>query len=135
MCGEQKTRHHNPAFVKLLETVTGPCETGMFGDGQDMMRRTTPSMIGRTGMGLFAAVLLFAGEVQAQSSGDGISNLLGNIFSGQKSTTPAPPQAAPGPGGAVPPWSGEDGASGHPLMTASAIREAAANFDNCGSWT
>ena len=29
------------------------------------------------------------------------------------------------------PWSGEDGASGHPLMTASAIREAAANFDNC----
>ena len=29
------------------------------------------------------------------------------------------------------PWSGEDGASGHPLMTAVAIREAAANFDNC----
>src|SRR5580692_7469757 len=29
------------------------------------------------------------------------------------------------------PWCGEDGASGHPLMTASAIREAAANFDNC----
>ena len=88
-------------------------------------------MIGRTGLVLFAAILLFAGEVQAQSSGDGISNLLGNIFSGQKSTTPAPPQAAPGPGGAAPPWSGEDGASGHPLMTASAIREAAANFDNC----
>jgi membrane-bound lytic murein transglycosylase B len=28
-------------------------------------------------------------------------------------------------------WSGEDGASGHPLMTAAAIREAAGNFDNC----
>lgn len=28
-------------------------------------------------------------------------------------------------------WSGEDGASGHPLMTAAAIRQAAANFDNC----
>jgi membrane-bound lytic murein transglycosylase B len=33
-------------------------------------------------------------------------------------------------------WSGEDGASGHPLMTAQAIREAAANFDRCvaGLW-
>ena len=31
----------------------------------------------------------------------------------------------------APAWSGEDGASGHPLMTAAAIREAAANFDNC----
>ena len=29
------------------------------------------------------------------------------------------------------PWSGEDGASGHPLMTASAIRDSAANFDRC----
>ncbi|HEY0235440.1 MAG TPA: lytic murein transglycosylase [Afipia sp.] len=28
-------------------------------------------------------------------------------------------------------WSGEDGASGHPMMTSQAIREAAANFDNC----
>lgn len=28
-------------------------------------------------------------------------------------------------------WSGEDGASGHPEMTADAIRQAAANFNNC----
>ncbi|HEY0219417.1 MAG TPA: lytic murein transglycosylase [Afipia sp.] len=28
-------------------------------------------------------------------------------------------------------WSGEDGASGHPMMTSEAIRQAAANFDNC----
>jgi lytic murein transglycosylase len=28
-------------------------------------------------------------------------------------------------------WSGEDGASGHPEMSADAIRQAAANFDNC----
>jgi membrane-bound lytic murein transglycosylase B len=40
----------------------------------------------------------------------------------------APP---PAPGTPAPPWSGEDGASGHPLMTASAIREAAANFESC----
>src|SRR5437764_2578342 len=45
----------------------------------------------------------------------------------------APPPALGTP---APPWSGEDGASGHPLMTASAIREAAANFDACvaGLW-
>ena len=48
---------------------------------------------------------------------------------------PSPPQpgtpAQSAPGGGALPWSGEDGASGHPLMTASAIRQAAANFDNC----
>jgi membrane-bound lytic murein transglycosylase B len=47
-------------------------------------------------------------------------------------TTPAAPmQPAPGSASAPLPWTGEDGASGHPLMTASAIGEAAANFDNC----
>src|SRR3984885_7410307 len=46
----------------------------------------------------------------------------------------APP---PVPGAPAPPWSGEDGASGHPLMTASSIREAAANFESCvaGMWS
>src|SRR6266508_6654632 len=76
-----------------------------------------------------AALLCSGGQSQAQSSGNGVSDFLGNIFSGPKSG-PAP-QAAPGPDGGPPPWSGEDGASGHPLMTASAIREAAANFQNC----
>ena len=71
---------------------------------------------------------LSAGVANAQSSNDGISNFLGNIFSGQKSGAQAQPQAAPG---APLPWTGEDGASGHPLMTASAIREAAANFKSC----
>src|SRR4029078_10141087 len=34
------------------------------------------------------------------------------------------------------PWTGEDGASGHPLMTAAAIREAGPNFNSCvaGMW-
>ncbi len=62
------------------------------------------------------------------------------------SVTPAAPpqgtpaQSAPVPGapaaGAPPEWSGESGASGHPLMTADAIRAAAANFPNCleGLW-
>ncbi len=43
---------------------------------------------------------------------------------------------APQAPGAAPPWSGEAGASGHPLMTSQAIRQAAANFRNCleGLW-
>ena len=103
------------------------------------MRRTGPSRISRTGAVAFAAALLFAGEAMfagaalAQSSGGGLPNLFGNMFSGQNSATPAQAQAQPAPTATSTPlpWTGEDGASGHPLMTASAIREAAANFDQC----
>jgi peptidoglycan lytic transglycosylase B len=44
--------------------------------------------------------------------------------------------AVPAPAGAPHEWSGQAGASGHPLMTADAIRAAAADFDNCiaGLW-
>ena len=35
------------------------------------------------------------------------------------------------PSQAVPQWSGQSGASGHPQMTAEAIRAAAADFSNC----
>jgi len=86
-----------------------------------------------------AAVLvatgLLASPAYAQQSGNGLPNLFGGIFSGPKpDATPQQP-AVPGNTGPIP-WSGEDGASGHPLMTASAIREAAANFNNCvaGMW-
>src|SRR5437773_1769500 len=95
------------------------------------MRLTRTSVADRAGA-IIVAALLLAGEANAQSQGgNGVSNFFGNIFSGQKSDAPAQPPAAPGPDGAPPPWSGEDGASGHPLMTASAIRQAAANFDRC----
>jgi lytic murein transglycosylase len=67
----------------------------------------------------------------AQSQGNGVSNFLGNIFSGPKSAAPTQAPAPDGTPSAPLPWSGEDGASGHPLMTASAIRQAAANFPNC----
>jgi peptidoglycan lytic transglycosylase B len=95
-----------------------------------------------------AATLLLSSEAHAQSSGGGPLNFLDNLFTGTFSKGgQAAPVTAPSPGvttqtqspsaGNGPlPWSGEDGASGHPLMTASAIREAAANFDNCvaGMW-
>lgn len=99
------------------------------------MHRTADRMTHRGAAIAIAATLLFAGPAFAQSQGgNGVSNFFGNIFSGPKSTTGPPAQAATGTDGAPtapPPWSGEDGASGHPLMTASAIRQAAANFPNC----
>jgi membrane-bound lytic murein transglycosylase B len=79
---------------------------------------------------------LLASPALAQQSGNGLSNLFGGIFSGQKSDATSQ-QATAVPGGSGPiPWSGEDGSSGHPLMTADAIRQAAANFSNCvaGMW-
>lgn len=46
---------------------------------------------------------------------------------------PAKPAAPPAP---APEWTGESGSSGHPLMRATAIRAAAANFESCieGLW-
>jgi lytic murein transglycosylase len=88
---------------------------------------------------LVAGSLALSNPVNAQSSGGGLSNLFGGIFS--RTDAPAQPQAAgPGNTGSIPPgsapWSGQDGASGNPLMTADAIRQAAAHFDECvaGMW-
>lgn len=86
---------------------------------------------------------LYSSDASAQSSSGGPLSLFDRIFTGStakgnqaapSATQPdslAQSPAAPVASGAAPPWSGEDGASGHPLMTAAAIREAAANFDSC----
>jgi membrane-bound lytic murein transglycosylase B len=99
--------------------------------------------LGAAAVAAALAALLQGGEARAQASGGGPLSLFDNIFTGSPSkggqTAPSAPrpgtsaQAQPAPAGssAPLPWSDEDGASGHPLMTASAIREAAANFDNC----
>jgi lytic murein transglycosylase len=47
------------------------------------------------------------------------------------SVTPTAPLPAPATPGGPPEWSGESGSSGHPLMTAEAIRSAAAAFPAC----
>src|SRR2546423_6072647 len=107
------------------------------------MRRIRRSAYRRTGAVILAAALLMCGEASAQSSSGGPLRFFDNIFTGTfskgsqtapsaaRTGTSAQAQGAPTANGAPPPWSGEDGASGHPLMTASAIREAAANFDTC----
>ena len=81
---------------------------------------------------MLAAALLWSAPVLAQSA-SGPLDFLGNIFGGKSKAdqTGAAPSGQPASTGGSTAWSGEDGASGHPLMTASAIREAAANFDSC----
>src|SRR4029077_2096722 len=102
--------------------------------GDDM--RWTGTAASKRSATIIVAMTLLSGETFAQSSGNGVSNFLGNIFSSQKSATSPQAQAAPSQEGAPAPpsaplpWTGEDGASGHPLMTAAAIRQAAANFPN-----
>jgi len=91
---------------------------------------------------IVAGTLLACSGARAQTADGGPLKFLENIFGGSASKSQATPaatepgslpqtQPAPTPANAPLPWSGEDGASGHPLMTASAIREAAANFNNC----
>src|ERR1700756_653777 len=92
------------------------------------MRATGTTRTRLCSASLIALALLLPGSTQAQSAGNGLTNLIDSIFSGNAAT---PPQAATGQDGTAPPWSGEDGASGHPLMTAAAIRQAASDFPNC----
>jgi membrane-bound lytic murein transglycosylase B len=79
---------------------------------------------------MLAGALFWCTNASAQSSTNPL-DFLGNVFGGAKGGQAAAPAQAQPAAPAAQPWSGEDGASGHPLMTASAIREAAANFDNC----
>jgi membrane-bound lytic murein transglycosylase B len=78
--------------------------------------------------GLAMAAIALAGPLGAQ--GFDLRSLFGRPGPQPQTSRPAPPSEPPQE------WSGEDGASGHPLMQASAIRAAAANFRNCleGLW-
>jgi membrane-bound lytic murein transglycosylase B len=86
------------------------------GNDGDGMRKAWPIFIGA---GIVAAA---CGLAAAQEARDGRSPV---------TTGALPPAAQP-----IPVWSGESGSSGHPLMTAAAIRAAAANFHDCieGLW-
>lgn len=104
------------------------------------MTRTTAKRVWRNG--LIAAAGF--GFCLVPASGHAQSNPFSafqELFTGSVNRQTAQPQQfapstsaqAPAPSGGSAPkeWSGEDGQSGHPLMTASAIRQAAANFSNC----
>ena len=78
-----------------------------------------------------AVVVGMAGPVLAHGVNSGTSSR--HAQASTPAVVPAAPLQAPAP---IREWTGEDGASGHPLMTASAIRAAAANFESCleGLW-
>lgn len=57
-------------------------------------------MANRTGAALLAAALLLSGEARAQSTGGGLPNLFGNIFTAKQADAPSQPQATPGTDGA-----------------------------------
>jgi membrane-bound lytic murein transglycosylase B len=84
------------------------------------------------GVAAIAATALAAAST-APVLGQGFD--LRSLFNSAGTTTGTLPPPAPAPGGA-PEWSGEAGSSGHPLMTAEAIRSAAADFRGClaGLW-
>jgi len=85
--------------------------------------------------GLLLAPLI--GAASAQTRDDRGSSGLTDFFTGSIGHLFGP---SPPPSPAAPPgkddWSGQSGASGHPLMQADAIRAAAANFASCiaGYW-
>ena len=79
---------------------------------------------------LLGATALAATAWAAPAPGQGLD--IRTLFGAPGANT----AGAPAPTAAVQDWSGESGASNHPLMTALAIRAAAANFRNClaGLW-
>ena len=80
----------------------------------------SPSKLGRA-----AAALIAIGIADAALAQDQPDNWLTRLF--QPPAATSVPTQAP----ATREWSGQSGASGHPLMTADAIRAAAADFGNC----
>src|SRR5258707_1095624 len=80
--------------------------------------------------GFLSAVALAATAWAAPAPGQGLD--IRTLFSAPRPNT----AGAPAPAAGTPDWSGESGASNLPLMTAQAIRVAAANFRNClaGLW-
>ena len=82
------------------------------------------------GLGLSgAAVAQQTSQPQAGRQQLAEDNWLTRMF--QSSAQSSVPGQAPVQGGAAREWSGQSGASHHPLMTADAIRAAAADFGNC----
>src|SRR5580698_6903404 len=73
---------------------------------------------------LLTLLFLATGPLAPALAQDKPDNWLSHLFQ--------PPAASPVPGSPdETPWSGQSGASGNPLMTADAIRAAAADFGNC----
>ena len=90
--------------------------------------------IGSLGLRLFCAAALVAGATtDAAAQFPDLRSLFAPAPSTGSVPAPSAPSSplAPAPTSAPGEWSGEDGASGHPLMTRQAILAAAADFPRC----
>lgn len=83
-------------------------------------------------LAMMVSACMMAGGGAVPSSGD----VTGSITQPNGAARPAGQPRRMAQAGSPKEWSGEDGASGHPEMTADAIRQAAANFGQCiaGFW-
>ena len=77
------------------------------------------------------ATALGATLASAALAQSGPLDLLNRLSAPAQAPVATPPAASPQAAPAPLPWSGEDGGSGHPLMTAAAIRASAINFNAC----
>src|SRR5271167_4655171 len=84
-----------------------------------------PMMVSAPGPRLAAAVLLAVCCADGAMAQDKPDNWITRLFQ------PSAGAAAPPQSGATREWSGQSGGSGNPLMTADAIRTAAAQFGDC----
>src|SRR5215472_6278855 len=117
--------------VRISETISGPND-----------RRIRPgsasgpgSEAGEMSIGSMRIEVIVAGGLLVASLTPAAAQFpdLRSLFAPNSSTATIPTQSSV-PGSAA--WSGEAGASGHPLMTREAILAAAANFSRCieGMW-
>lgn len=85
----------------------------------------TPNHVLRAAAVAVPVLLAVSAAACAQSGGDG------SRVGAQSPSATVSPAPAPSASSGTREWSGESGSSGHPLMKADAIRQAAANFPAC----
>src|SRR5712691_7229618 len=107
-------------------TVPQPSRFPMAGQASSDPESSTMANLARS-IPFLGAVAVTTAALTAPVLGQGFD--IRTLFNRPNATTGTiPPAAATA---TTPEWSGESGASGHPLMTAEAIRGAAANFGRC----
>src|SRR5712691_173236 len=107
-------------------TVPQPSRFPMAGQASSDPESSTMANLARS-IPFLGAVAVTTAALTAPVLGQGFD--IRTLFDRPNATTGTiPPAAATA---TTPEWSGESGASGHPLMTAEAIRGAAANFGRC----
>src|SRR5215204_5011847 len=114
-------------LLRYRKPCRGPMVAGTAGvESGSRTKETSEMPIGSNPMRLICLALLVASLTPAAAQMPDLRSL----FAPDRSTGAVP---APAP---APEWSGQPGASGHPLMTREAILAAAANFPACieGLW-